>query len=186
MCLRRVEACSAPSFDEFQKMGFECRFIDDEPTLMWSKIVFLAPVRADDHRRGSHNGSGHRRPGVEAATGVVRAGSLRGRRGRGREGGCRCHHRGDDEDADQHAQFHAERRRARQRPGTGRDRRTHPARRRSATGSTCRLRRISWQRSSAGWDLPDDRVKRLKNVVTRLAPRDDQRCLPRHVPGDLP
>jgi 2-dehydropantoate 2-reductase len=28
---------------EFQKMGFECRFIDDEPTLMWSKIVFLAP-----------------------------------------------------------------------------------------------------------------------------------------------
>jgi 2-dehydropantoate 2-reductase len=29
--------------DEFQKMGFECRFIDDEPTLMWSKIVFLAP-----------------------------------------------------------------------------------------------------------------------------------------------
>ena len=28
---------------EFQKMGFECRFIEDEPTLMWSKIVFLAP-----------------------------------------------------------------------------------------------------------------------------------------------
>jgi 2-dehydropantoate 2-reductase len=24
-------------------MGFECRFIDDEATLMWSKIVFLAP-----------------------------------------------------------------------------------------------------------------------------------------------
>ncbi len=29
--------------DELQKMGFECRFIDDEQTLMWSKIVFLAP-----------------------------------------------------------------------------------------------------------------------------------------------
>src|SRR5579872_1325531 len=29
--------------DNLQKMGFECRFIDDEPTLMWSKIVFLAP-----------------------------------------------------------------------------------------------------------------------------------------------
>jgi 2-dehydropantoate 2-reductase len=29
--------------DELQKIGFECRFIDDEPTLMWSKIVFLAP-----------------------------------------------------------------------------------------------------------------------------------------------
>ncbi len=31
------------TLDEFQKMGFECRFIDDEQTLMWSKIVFLAP-----------------------------------------------------------------------------------------------------------------------------------------------
>ena len=31
------------SVDKLQKIGFECRFIDDEPTLMWSKIVFLAP-----------------------------------------------------------------------------------------------------------------------------------------------
>jgi 2-dehydropantoate 2-reductase len=31
------------TLDGLQKMGFECRFIDDEPTLMWSKIVFLAP-----------------------------------------------------------------------------------------------------------------------------------------------
>jgi len=30
------------TLDELQKMGFECRFIDDEPTLMWSKLVFLA------------------------------------------------------------------------------------------------------------------------------------------------
>jgi 2-dehydropantoate 2-reductase len=29
--------------DELQKLGFECRFIDDEPTLMWGKLVFLAP-----------------------------------------------------------------------------------------------------------------------------------------------
>jgi 2-dehydropantoate 2-reductase len=29
--------------EALQKMGFECRFIDDEPTLMWSKVVFLAP-----------------------------------------------------------------------------------------------------------------------------------------------
>lgn len=28
---------------DLQKMGFECRFIDDEATLMWSKIVFLSP-----------------------------------------------------------------------------------------------------------------------------------------------
>lgn len=33
----------SPTLDELQKMGFECRFIDDEATLMWSKIVFLAP-----------------------------------------------------------------------------------------------------------------------------------------------
>src|SRR5271165_2675792 len=29
--------------DQLQKMGFECRFVDDEPTLMWSKLIFLAP-----------------------------------------------------------------------------------------------------------------------------------------------
>jgi 2-dehydropantoate 2-reductase len=29
--------------DQLQKMGLECRFIDDEPTLMWGKLVFLAP-----------------------------------------------------------------------------------------------------------------------------------------------
>jgi 2-dehydropantoate 2-reductase len=30
--------------DHLQQMGFECRYVDDEPTLMWSKIVFLAPL----------------------------------------------------------------------------------------------------------------------------------------------
>jgi 2-dehydropantoate 2-reductase len=34
----------ASTLDQLQKMGFECRFIDDEPTLMWSKAVFLAPI----------------------------------------------------------------------------------------------------------------------------------------------
>jgi 2-dehydropantoate 2-reductase len=34
----------ASTLDQFQKLGFECRFIDDEPTLMWSKLVFLAPI----------------------------------------------------------------------------------------------------------------------------------------------
>jgi 2-dehydropantoate 2-reductase len=29
--------------DHLQHMGFECCFVDDEPTLMWSKLVFLAP-----------------------------------------------------------------------------------------------------------------------------------------------
>jgi 2-dehydropantoate 2-reductase len=27
-----------------QRLGFACRFVDHEPTLMWSKLVFLAPV----------------------------------------------------------------------------------------------------------------------------------------------
>ena len=31
------------TLEGLQKMGFECRFIDDEATLMWSKIAFLAP-----------------------------------------------------------------------------------------------------------------------------------------------
>jgi 2-dehydropantoate 2-reductase len=30
------------TIEHFQKIGFECRYIDDEPTLMWSKLVFLA------------------------------------------------------------------------------------------------------------------------------------------------
>ncbi len=34
----------APTLEQFQKMGFECRFVDDEATLMWSKAVFLAPI----------------------------------------------------------------------------------------------------------------------------------------------
>ncbi|MFY9743356.1 MAG: 2-dehydropantoate 2-reductase [Candidatus Sulfotelmatobacter sp.] len=31
------------ALDQLQKIGFECRFIDDEATLMWGKLVFLAP-----------------------------------------------------------------------------------------------------------------------------------------------
>lgn len=31
------------TFDRLRKLGFECRFIDDEPTLMWGKLIFLAP-----------------------------------------------------------------------------------------------------------------------------------------------
>lgn len=33
----------APAIEQLEKIGFTCRFIDDEPTLMWSKLVFLAP-----------------------------------------------------------------------------------------------------------------------------------------------
>ncbi len=30
------------TIEQLQRIGFECRFIDHEPTLMWSKLVFLA------------------------------------------------------------------------------------------------------------------------------------------------
>ena len=33
----------APTLDQLHKIGFECRFVDDEATLMWTKLVFLAP-----------------------------------------------------------------------------------------------------------------------------------------------
>lgn len=31
-------------FDEFERFGFECNFIDNEVTLLWSKLAFLAPI----------------------------------------------------------------------------------------------------------------------------------------------
>lgn len=33
----------ASTLDQLQKIGFECRFVDHEQTLMWGKLVFLAP-----------------------------------------------------------------------------------------------------------------------------------------------
>jgi 2-dehydropantoate 2-reductase len=30
------------TIQQLQQLGFDCKFIDDEPTLMWSKLVFLA------------------------------------------------------------------------------------------------------------------------------------------------
>jgi len=33
----------ASTLDQLRKIGFECRFVDDEATLMWTKLVFLAP-----------------------------------------------------------------------------------------------------------------------------------------------
>jgi 2-dehydropantoate 2-reductase len=36
-------ALLASTLDQLQRIGFTCRFLDDEPTLMWGKLVFLAP-----------------------------------------------------------------------------------------------------------------------------------------------
>jgi 2-dehydropantoate 2-reductase len=38
-----AESWLGSTLDRLQKMGFECRFIDNEATLMWTKLIFLAP-----------------------------------------------------------------------------------------------------------------------------------------------
>ncbi|MGO9087567.1 MAG: ketopantoate reductase family protein [Candidatus Sulfotelmatobacter sp.] len=40
----RGQALLGPTVAQLQQMGFDCRFVDDEPTLMWSKLVFLAAM----------------------------------------------------------------------------------------------------------------------------------------------
>jgi 2-dehydropantoate 2-reductase len=37
-------ALLGPPLERLQRIGFTCNFIDDEQTLLWSKLVFLAPV----------------------------------------------------------------------------------------------------------------------------------------------
>lgn len=37
-------ALMSGTLDGLHHIGLECRFVDDEPTLMWSKAVFLAPI----------------------------------------------------------------------------------------------------------------------------------------------
>ena len=44
------------TLDELQKMGFTCRFIDHEPTLMWSKLVFLAAFALSTTASGKTTG----------------------------------------------------------------------------------------------------------------------------------
>ena len=38
----RGRALLAATVEQIQQMGFECRFVDDETTLMWTKLIFLA------------------------------------------------------------------------------------------------------------------------------------------------
>ncbi|HXY52497.1 MAG TPA: 2-dehydropantoate 2-reductase [Terriglobales bacterium] len=41
---------------ELQRIGFTCQFIEDEPTLMWSKLVFLAPLALTTSAAGATTG----------------------------------------------------------------------------------------------------------------------------------
>jgi 2-dehydropantoate 2-reductase len=45
-----------PTLDDLQKIGFTCRFIDHEPTLMWSKLVFLAAFALSTTASGKTTG----------------------------------------------------------------------------------------------------------------------------------
>jgi len=36
------QALLAGTLDQLQRLGFECRFMDDEPTMMWNKLAFIA------------------------------------------------------------------------------------------------------------------------------------------------
>ncbi len=36
------QALLGSTLEQLQKLGFECRFVDHEPTLMWTKLIFLA------------------------------------------------------------------------------------------------------------------------------------------------
>jgi 2-dehydropantoate 2-reductase len=44
------------TIDGLQKQGFNCRFVDDEPTLMWSKLVFLAAFALSTTASGKMTG----------------------------------------------------------------------------------------------------------------------------------
>lgn len=55
------------------KIGFECRFVDDESTLMWSKLVFLAPFALSTTAAGQPIGGVLSDPGRrDLAVGCVR------------------------------------------------------------------------------------------------------------------
>jgi 2-dehydropantoate 2-reductase len=47
----------APALDIFRRFGFECLSVDDEPTLLWGKLVFLAPIALSTAAAGSAIGA---------------------------------------------------------------------------------------------------------------------------------
>jgi 2-dehydropantoate 2-reductase len=40
----RAKSLLGPTLDQLQTMHFTCPFVDDEATLLWSKLAFLAPI----------------------------------------------------------------------------------------------------------------------------------------------
>ena len=50
------EALLASTLEQLQKLGFECKFIPDAATLMWGKLVFLAPFALTTTASGQTTG----------------------------------------------------------------------------------------------------------------------------------
>lgn len=50
------EALLGSTLEHLQELGFECKFIPDEPTLMWGKLVFLAPFALTTTASGQTTG----------------------------------------------------------------------------------------------------------------------------------
>lgn len=44
------------TLEQLQQLGFSCQFVDDEPTLLWTKLVFLAPLALTTSAAGKSTG----------------------------------------------------------------------------------------------------------------------------------
>ena len=60
--LAQGRALLGPTVTELQRIGFTCNFVDDEPTLMWSKLVFLAPIALTTTATGKTTSEIHEDP----------------------------------------------------------------------------------------------------------------------------
>jgi 2-dehydropantoate 2-reductase len=62
--LSQGRALLGTTVTKLQGIGFACNFIDDEPTLMWSKLVFLAPLALATTASGKTTSDIHDDPGM--------------------------------------------------------------------------------------------------------------------------
>ena len=68
--------------EKLDTLHWSCRFVDDEATLLWIKLVFLGPFALSDVGRGRADWRSPRRRALAPATRELRARILRGRDGR--------------------------------------------------------------------------------------------------------
>ena len=136
------------TLDQLQKMGFECRFIDDEPTLMWSKLVFLAPFALTTTAADKTSGEILADPDWREVRVLRVAKPARWPWPKARKSMPEVDPRRGEDGAGKYAQLHAERCRARQcRRNSTRSLDQFCAARRG-TGLRCRRRRSWWRRWS--------------------------------------